>query len=136
LRRVTIAALLLVALGAGCGGGSNDAKDRAAARQAAAQRAHARAAKQQARRERARARRRRAKRRKANQEAGGTPAPTSQPTTTCPQGQLPNGPNGSCQSTGGAPSVDSPQGKQELKQSPDCQGEPPPPPGYHGPVQC
>jgi hypothetical protein len=35
-----------------------------------------------------------------------------------------------------APSVDSAEGQQKLKQDPDCQGVPPPPSGYHGPVQC
>ena len=35
----------------------------------------------------------------------------------------------------GTPSVDSTQGKQILKSSPECRDHPPPP-GYHGPVQC
>jgi hypothetical protein len=37
---------------------------------------------------------------------------------------------------GPAPSVDSPQGRRALQHDPDCRGHPPPPPGYHGPVQC
>jgi hypothetical protein len=35
-----------------------------------------------------------------------------------------------------APSVDSTEGQQKLKQDPDCKSLPPPPPSYHGPVQC
>lgn len=34
------------------------------------------------------------------------------------------------------PSTTSPQGKQLLKQSPDCKNVPPPPSNYKGPVQC
>jgi hypothetical protein len=43
-------------------------------------------------------------------------------------------------STGGSyaptPSVSSSAGRHALQRSPDCQNTPPPPPGYHGPVQC
>ena len=34
------------------------------------------------------------------------------------------------------PSTTTPKGKQLLQQSPDCKNAPPPPPDYHGPVQC
>ena len=38
-------------------------------------------------------------------------------------------------STGATPSVDSPEGRRVLQTSPECLSHPPPP-GYHGPVQC
>lgn len=34
------------------------------------------------------------------------------------------------------PSTTTPQGQKLLRQSPDCKNAPPPPPSYHGPVQC
>jgi hypothetical protein len=37
---------------------------------------------------------------------------------------------------GSTPSVDSPEGRRLLRESPDCRDAPPPPPGYSGPVQC
>jgi hypothetical protein len=56
----------------------------------------------------------------------------------CPPGQLPMGPSGEegCGPADGSPSVDSPEGQRQLRTDPDCQGLPPPPPSYHGPVQC
>jgi hypothetical protein len=38
--------------------------------------------------------------------------------------------------TSKTPPANSQQGQQLLKQSPDCKNAPPPPPDYHGPVQC
>lgn len=68
------------------------------------------------------------------------PGATGQP---CPAGSVPNADGGVVcvpqnaihQPNGGTPSVNSPQG-QALLNSPSCQGTPPPPPGYTGPVQC
>jgi hypothetical protein len=66
--------------------------------------------------------------------------PQTQPSAShrCPPGQLPQGLHGEsgCGPSPGAPSVDSPEGRRELQANPDCQGLPPPPPSYHGPVQC
>jgi hypothetical protein len=49
-------------------------------------------------------------------------------------------PNGTCApipaSNGGAPPANSPEGHNALRNNPDCQNAPPPPPGYTGPVQC
>ena len=48
--------------------------------------------------------------------------------------------NGTCApippSNGGAPPASSPEGQRALRNNPDCQNAPPPPPGYTGPVQC
>src|SRR5437763_14620687 len=66
--------------------------------------------------------------------------PSTGPATHCPPGQVPAGTTGACAPPqapgGGAPSVDSPEGQRMLHTDPDCRGEPPPPPSYHGPVQC
>jgi hypothetical protein len=53
-----------------------------------------------------------------------------------PQATAPASPPAPASSGGGTPSVDSPEGQRLLKQDPQCREVPPPPPGYHGPVQC
>jgi hypothetical protein len=77
--------------------------------------------------------------------SGGCIGPAHPPTSaatpaSCPSGQVPVGETGACapvEGTGEAstPSVNSPEGERALE-SPECQGEPAPPPGYEGPVQC
>ena len=63
----------------------------------------------------------------------------SPPRSGCPAGQYAS-PSGGCEpipkSYGGSPPANSPEGRHAMQQSPDCQGVPPPPPGYSGPVQC
>jgi hypothetical protein len=71
------------------------------------------------------ARRRREKRREREAAAAqGTAPATPAPATTPAPASKPT------------PHVNTPQGRQELQQSPDCKNAPPPPPGYKGPVQC
>ena len=69
------------------------------------------------------ARQRRREKRRERQQAQSTvpaaPAPAAPTTPSAP-----------------TPHANTPQGKKELQQSPDCQGAPPPPKGYKGPVQC
>ena len=70
-------------------------------------------------------RRRREKRREraaAQNAAPVTTAPSTTPTQSAPPKPTPH--------------ANTPQGQQELQQSPDCKNAPPPPPGYKGPVQC
>ena len=58
-------------------------------------------------------------------------------TQGCPSGQYTT-PTGSCAPNPpgyGTPPANSPQGLQMIQQDPTCQN-PPPPPGYSGPVQC
>jgi hypothetical protein len=63
--------------------------------------------------------------------------PSTGRATHCPPGQRPAGDTGACApSSAGAPSVDSAEGQRELRENPDCRNVPPPPPSYHGPVQC
>jgi hypothetical protein len=68
--------------------------------------------------------------------SGGTSTPAA---GHCGAGQYTR-PNGTCApippSNGGAPPANSPEGQQALRNNPDCQNAPPPPPGYTGPVQC
>lgn len=132
-RFATLGAAAVFAL-AGCGGsskksGSVGAHERAPSAQREAAQRHAAAV----RATHARARKRAAvdplRRRQAQtqQSTGGAAVP-SQP---APSTGAPGASSG-----GAAPSVDSPQGKRQLKTDPDCAGHPAPPPGYHGPVQC
>jgi hypothetical protein len=139
LRLVAIFCVAIVgvlALG-GCGGsGSSASKDQERnAKELRARVAHERAARLRAEKRRERASKRRAERLARQRQAascgpglvrsGGycvvAPSNSGQPTTT-PSAK--------------APSVDSAEGKQKLKTDSDCKGLPPPPPGYHGPVQC
>jgi hypothetical protein len=61
---------------------------------------------------------------------------------SCPPGSVPNAdggvvcvPQSLIEEKNTTPSVNSPEGQRALE-GPECQGEPPPPPGYEGPVQC
>lgn len=77
--------------------------------------------------------------------SGGCIGPAHPPTSaatpaSCPAGQVPVGETGACAPPEGTneestPSVNSPEGQRALE-SPECQGEPAPPSGYEGPVQC
>lgn len=70
----------------------------------------------------------------------GHPPSSAATPETCPSGQVPVGQTGACAPAEGGseantPSVNSPEGRRALE-SEECQGEPAPPPGYEGPVQC
>ena len=71
--------------------------------------------------------------------AAGQEAAAGQATTGTTTGQITSGSSGTGSSgtgsTSGTPSVDSPVGQQIIQNSPECQAHPPPP-NYHGPVQC
>lgn len=69
----------------------------------------------------------------------GTPPTTAPPPSRrSPSPTPPTPPQTSPSATSPRPSppVDSPQGRRLLQTNPDCQNAPPPPPSYHGPVQC
>jgi hypothetical protein len=137
-RLLALAAAFLGLLGglgsaAGCGGGDDKPAAKESQKRLAAERAQKarRALRARERRARARARARRRRRREAalrQQATTPPPTPPTTTTTTAPPQQAP--------STGGTPSVDSPEGQKLLEQDPQCKDVPPPPPNYHGPVQC
>jgi hypothetical protein len=136
-RLVVLVAVSIVAGFAVTGCGDSESKDQA--RHADAVRAKL------AREHRERLRAEKLRRRRARQ-ARARKAREQQQASSCGAGLVRQ--NGYCvvpQPAGGgqtttpsdqAPSVDSAEGQQKLKQDPDCQGVPPPPAGYHGPVQC
>ena len=139
-RFVVLVAISIVAALAVIGCGDSDTKDQAHHADAVQARI-AREHRERLRTEKLRRRRaRQARARKARQQQ------QQQQASSCGAGLVRQ--NGYCvvpQPAGGgqtttpsdqAPSVDSPQGQQKLKQDPDCQGLPSPPPSYHGPVQC
>jgi hypothetical protein len=68
----------------------------------------------------------------ANGTAGGTTTDQTGGTTS---GGSTSGGTTSGGSTSGTPSVDSQQGQDIIQGSPECKDHPPPP-DYHGPVQC
>jgi hypothetical protein len=78
----------------------------------------------------ARARRAARKRRLAESPASAETSPAAPPPASAPQTTPAPKP-----STGATPSVDSPEGRRILQSDPECRSHPPPP-GYHGPVQC
>jgi hypothetical protein len=121
-----LASIGVAGAGVGCGGDDQSA-EKARQKTAAEQARKAREAERARDAQRARERRARARRRKRKREAQlrqqQATAPAPSPTQQAP-------------SSGGTPSADTPEGKKLLQQSPDCKNKPPPPPDYHGPVQC
>jgi hypothetical protein len=136
LMSVAIVAVLgTLALG-GCG--EADSKDQA-------RRAHAiraRVLRERAARVRAeKLRERRARKRRAERRARQSQTPDCGPGLISQGGYCvvpppSGGGQPSAPPTDKTPSVDSAEGQQQLKQDPDCKDAPPPPPSYHGPVQC
>lgn len=82
-------------------------------------------------------------------DVGGICEVRASPDHSCPAGSVPNADGGVVcvpqsviqqanppPNTATTPNVNTPEGQQLLKTSPDCANTPPPPPGYTGPVQC
>lgn len=82
-------------------------------------------------------------------DVGGICELRASPDHSCPAGSVPNADGGVVcvpqsviqqanppPNTATTPNVNTPEGQQLLKTSPDCANTPPPPPGYTGPVQC